>query len=50
MVSRKAEDHTVSQSQGEKSADNEKKLIAEAVKNALALLDKMRSSELVKMS
>ena len=50
MVSGKAEDHTASQSQGDKSANNEKKLIAEAVKNALALLDKMRSAELVKTS
>ena len=50
MVSRKAKDHTVSQSHEEKSANNEKKLLAEAVKNALALLDKMRSAEMVKTS
>jgi hypothetical protein len=48
MESRKAKDHAVGQPQGDNSTNNEKKLIAEAVKNALALLDKMRDTEMLK--
>jgi hypothetical protein len=50
MVSRKAEDHTASQLQGDKSTNNEKKLIAEAVENAIALVNKIRSSKVVNTS
>ena len=50
MVPGKAEDHTASQLQGDKSVNNEKKLIAEAVENALALLNRIRNSDPVKTS
>ena len=50
MVSGKANIHTARQTKVGQSKHDEKKLIAEAVENALALLDKLRKAKTVNTS